>query len=428
MSSLAASIIVLNYNGQEHLGPCLESVARDGWPSADVEVLLVDNGSSDRSKQIVTGEFPRVRFVEAGSNLGFAAGIRFGALRSTGRTLVFLNNDTRVQKGWLRALLDALENAPPEVASVAGRITSWDEKRIDFRDAVITFDGHAFQRDFGRPVESVVDEPPGEERVIPCGGNMAIRRDDFLSSGGFDDDFFAYLEDVDLGLRLRSQGRSIVYEPRARIFHRSGATGTALGIYNRGFLIEKNAFSVFYKNFDDGALRAWFPAVLLTLIHRTERIARERARGGDLLTIDPYRNHSSGVDLMSAVRAGETILQKVQRLGVRRSLVRGLEKAFGLAAVAAVAVEADFVADPHTLSQLRALHRIAVDLPVLDQKRKAGERLRKVTSREIFSRWPLAIVPTYPGDEDLFESVPFGELVPGDFPHLKARLGDIMQV
>ena len=85
---------------------------------------------------------------------------------------------------------------------------------------------------------------------------MAVRREEFLSSGGFDDDYFAYLEDVDFGWRQWILGRRVVAEPRAVARHRGGATGEALGIFSRGYLFEKNAFATVYKNLDDGTASA----------------------------------------------------------------------------------------------------------------------------------------------------------------------------
>ena len=255
-----------------------------------------------RDRFVREGEFPAVRLLPAGRNLGFAPGVRFGALASRGETLVLLNNDTKVEKGWLSALVSALDVAPTDVAAVTGRIVSWDGTKVDYRDTLLAFDGHAFQKDFGRPLADVRDDPPGAARLAPCGGNMAIRKETFLSQGGFDDDFFAYLEDVDLGLRLASRGLGTAYEPRAVVRHRSGATGEALGIFNRGFLIEKNAFATFFKNVDDDLRTALLPAVLLTFLHRTERILRETAPGGGVLTIDPYRDGGRPRGLAAAPR------------------------------------------------------------------------------------------------------------------------------
>jgi GT2 family glycosyltransferase len=410
MSVPGVSIVVLTHDGRNHLATCLASLAADGWPSGDVEVVVVDNGSTDGTAAFVRAEFPAVRLVAAGRNLGFAPGVRFGAQASRGETLVLLNNDTKVEKGWLSSLVSALDRAPADVAAVTGQIVSWDGTKVDYRDTLLTFDGHAFQKDFGRPLQDVHDDPPGAARVAPCGGNMAMRKEAFLAQGGFDDDFFAYLEDVDLGLRLASRGLGTAYEPRAVIRHRSGATGEALGIFNRGFLIEKNAFATFFKNVDDELRIALLPAVLLTFLHRTERILRETAPGGGALTIDPYRD------------AGRSEGHSAAPRGLRRRAVRAVAR---LLRVPAPERGPD-LAGEHSLSSLRALHRIAVDLPRLEEKRRENERLRTVSTRTLFARFPPVIVPTYPGDEELFSSDAFASLLPAGLELPRLTLAGVM--
>ena len=401
MTAPHASVILLNWNGRAHLAECLPALVADGLPNADAEVLVVDNGSTDGSEELVRS-FAGVRFVPTGRNLGFAAGNRVGAEASRGDVLAFLNNDTRPERGWLSALLGALTR---DTVAVSGRMTSWDGAKVDFRNSAVTFDGHAFALDVGRPLADVKDVP-GEERLLACGGNMAIRKSDFLAAGGFDDDFFAYLEDVDLSLRLRARGGTIRYEPRASVAHRGGATGTSLGLYNRGFLIEKNAFAVFWKNFDEELSRALLPAVLLTLVHRTERIARERGIGGATLLVHPYLD------------APPPEVPK----GLRVALVERVARLLGVSSPAS----SPFSADPHTLSQLRAIHRIAVDLPRLEAARRANLAAAKVPGRELFGRWPLLLVPTYPGDEELFASEPFRRLLPGELPLRRKALSEIL--
>ena len=116
-----------------------------------------------------------------------------------------------------------------------------------------------------------------------------MRRDEFLSSGGFDDDYFAYLEDVDFGWRQWIFGRRIVAEPRAVARHRGGATGEALGVFSRGFLFEKNAFATVYKNLDAEHFRDLMPAVLMTFRDARRRDAARRAiRAPPSSTRDPY--------------------------------------------------------------------------------------------------------------------------------------------
>ena len=177
------------------------------------------------------------------------------------------------------------------MAAVSGRIVDWSGERLDFARGLMTFDGHAFQQDFGRPLAEVELPAAGAELLFACGGNMIVRRDSFLAAGGFDESYFAYLEDVDLGWRLWSGGERILFAPEAVVHHRSMATSQLLGAFHRGFLFERNAFLTAYKNYEAGLWEELMPAVLLTLIHRTQTLMVQNNPGGELLTLDPYAGH-----------------------------------------------------------------------------------------------------------------------------------------
>ena len=120
----------------------------------------------------------------------------------------------------------------------------------------MTFDGHAFPARLPPTARRRTRPPPpgAEPRPSPAAATCWCGCASFLAACGFDPDYFAYLEDVDLGWRQWIFGRRIVAEPRAVARHRGGATGEALGVFSRGFLFEKNAFATAYKNFDRGAL------------------------------------------------------------------------------------------------------------------------------------------------------------------------------
>src|SRR5439155_21053841 len=185
-------------------------------------------------------------------------------------------------------LEEALSSTPAYDGAAPARPTDRSGEKNDFSDVFLTFDGHAFQKDVGRPVGALPPALPGEERLFACGGLMAVRREEFLSSGGFDEDYFAYLEDVDFGWRQWIFGRRVVAEPRAVARHRGGATGEALGIFSRGFLFEKNAFATAYKNFDAEHFRALMPAVLAAFIGRIAEMLATRNPGAGELSRDPY--------------------------------------------------------------------------------------------------------------------------------------------
>ena len=369
MKTPDASVVVVHHRGHERLFEALAAIEAASRERIAAEVLVVDNGSAMPVAELVR-RFPTIRRITAPGNVGFAAGCRLGAEAARGRALVFVNDDAVVENSSLDLLVGALDRSDPDVVAVAGRLTDSTGERNDFFDGFLTFDGHAFQSDVGRPVGALPEAVPGEERLFACGGLMAVRRGEFLSSGGFDDDYFAYLEDVDFGWRQWIFGRRVVAEPRAVARHRGGATGEALGIFSRGYLFEKNAFATAYKNFDRDHFAALMPSVLAAFLTRISEMLAARNPGAAELARDPY--------------------------GERRSPPPLLRRIFGIAAPAEPTVR---IQDPLTIAHLKALLWIHRNQASLAAKRAVVQSRRRRADSEIFSRFPLRIVPTYPGDE-----------------------------
>jgi len=392
------SIVVVHHRGEEHLRESLAAIGASA-KGLSAETILVDNTSAPGSLEAVLRAHPGVRRVRAGGNVGFAKGCRLGVEAASAPAVAFVNDDAAVEPNALPRLFDALAAAPEDVTAVAGRLVDWTGERNDFSDGFLTFDGHAFQKDPGRAV-SQLDAPAAgaaEERLFACGGLMAVRREAFLSSGGFDDDYFAYLEDVDFGWRQWIFGRRILYAPSAVARHRGGATGEALGLFARGFLFEKNAFSTAWKNFDEEHFRALMPGIFAAFVGRIGEMLATRNPGAAELLRDPYSGEPDG-----AHAAG----------GFWR-------RAFGISAAAAAAAgnaRAVVVDDPLTVAHLRALLWIHAHQDSLAEKRRAVQARRRRSDSEIFSRFPLRIVPTYPGDER-FDGAWFQELL-GRAPRL----------
>ena len=309
------SVAILSWNGRQHLETCLEALSIQHDPGVEWEVLVLDNGSTDGTGAWLRARFPEglltprgapasetpsppasalppapppLRVLASPVNLGFCAGNNRLVAAASGDAVAFLNNDTRPGRGWLAALVRALAAAPPDVAAVSGKIVDWDGERLDFGRGVMTFDGHAFQLDYRRPLRSARVPERGTELLFACGGNMLIRRSSFLEAGGFDESYFAYLEDVDLGWRLWSGGERVTFEPEAIVHHRSNATSDLLGLFNRGFLFERNAFLTAYKNYEPGLWEKVMPALLLTFLSRTQTMLADNNPGGGSLRIDPY--------------------------------------------------------------------------------------------------------------------------------------------
>jgi len=361
-------------------------------------VTVVDNGSTDGSIGAIARRFPKARLLPLGKNHGFTGGIAAGLARSTSRNVIFLNNDAVPQPGWLAALVQAIEDAPSDVISVGGKIVDMSGQLIDFVGGVMTFDGHAFQNGFRYPLGSRGEPQGGDELFFPCGGNMISRRQAFLSLGGFDDDYFAYLEDVDFGWRSWLAGQRVLYEPRATVRHASSATSNRLGEFERGVLFERNALQTVLKNYEDDLLRDVAGSIFYAYLHRLHHYATSRNPGASELKREP----------LSATTP--------PRNGFWSRVRRGL---MGPKPIATLE-------DPLTAMQFRAFEWIVSHADRIAEKRNAVQRLRRRSDREIFERFPLHIVPTYPGDESLMSSALFRLLRP-PLPSVDKNLGDIMR-
>ncbi len=442
------TVAILSWNGRQHLETCLAALAAQQDPGVDWEILVLDNGSTDgtaawlRERWLGEGMGHRLRLVESPVNLGFCAGNNRLVAAADGDAIALLNNDTRPEPGWLGALVETLASAPADVAAVSGKIVDWNGERLDFGRGLMTFDGHAFQLDFRRPLKSARVPAAGEELAFACGGNLLIRRDSFLAAAGFDESYFAYLEDVDLGWRLWSGGERIVFAPGAVVHHRSSATSDLLGLYNRGFLFERNAFLTACKNYEPGLWEKVLPAVMLTLLSRTQTLLMANP-GTETLRIDPYAGHiantasekpaseqpapaPSGTELPPAT-TWEGFRIRWQGYGPRDFLHRGLRK-LGIAPPApASPFEGPRLTDERTIAQFRALHWLTGHLDAAAAARAAVQKRRQRSDREIFERFPVYLVPTYPGDRELFASPGFQAWLPEELPIRRAEIGEIME-
>jgi GT2 family glycosyltransferase len=261
----SVTVIVLNYNGQRHLQPCLTSLEALDYPRCTL--MVADNGSSDGSIDYVGKHHPRVRIVPMHANLGFALAYNRAVAQADTEYVALLNNDTRVSPSWLTELVEAAERN--RSAAAAAAIVDWDGTRIDFVGGLPTAIGHSWQVDYGEPVGR---DYPERRLLFGCGGALLVRRDAFGEAGGFDEDFFAYFEDVDLGWRMNLLGHATVFAPRATTFHRLHGTFGGVSRPLRLRLYERNALAMIYKNYGDESLARVLPvAVALTLGRNLEQ-------------------------------------------------------------------------------------------------------------------------------------------------------------
>lgn len=244
------AIVLLNFNGETVLPTFLPSVVK----YSGHDLWLIDNASSDGSLDYVRQEFPGIQLILLENNHGFTGGYNFGLeqLRGKYSYFILINTDLEVTPGWDHALLDFLRNRK-EYAAVQPKILSWKDKSyFDYAGA-----GGGFLDALGYPycrgrIWSHLEQDKGQyddtlEVDWSSGACMAIRADDFFAQKGFDLDFFAHMEEIDLCWRLRQSGRKIGYLGAATVYHLGGATldrGSARKLY----LNIRNSLSMLYKN------------------------------------------------------------------------------------------------------------------------------------------------------------------------------------
>lgn len=249
------SIVIPSWNGAALLAPALESLTRQTFD--DFEIVVVDNGSSDGTVEMLGREHPAARLVELGENRGFAAAVNAGISAARGEIVVLMNNDTEAEPHWLEALVRAIDE-DPRVGSVASRMLAFsDPPRID--SAGVQFGLYASQIGEGAPDGAWFDEP--REVFAACAGAAAYRREALDQVGGLDERYFAYFEDVDLGARLQLAGWRCMYAPEAVIRHHGSATSNRIP-GRKFYLLMRNSLILFFQYAPRRRL-VWAPAVLL---------------------------------------------------------------------------------------------------------------------------------------------------------------------
>ncbi|MFP4323764.1 MAG: glycosyltransferase family 2 protein [Anaerolineales bacterium] len=209
------SVVIPHWNAKALLPVCLDALARQTYP--DVQVIVVDNGSSDGSVSFVREHYPSVQIVALGENRGFTGACNAGILASDGEFVALLNNDTEVVPGWAEAIIAGF-TAYPDAGIIASRMMLFDQ-RDHFHAAgdFVRIDGQPGNRGVWEPDTGQYDEPAYV--FSACGGASAYRRCLLDDVGLLDDDFFFSLEDIDLAWRAQLGGYRCIYIPDAVVYH-----------------------------------------------------------------------------------------------------------------------------------------------------------------------------------------------------------------
>lgn len=254
------AIVIPNWNGARWLPRCLNAVRAQTLPPR--EIVVVDNGSQDESLTLLARDFPEVKVIPLDHNTGFAFAVNTGIAATRSPLVALLNTDTVTDPGWLQNLAESLQAGPATLGAATGLFCQLEQPdRVENAGDILTWQGVAEKRGHGRPVTEY--QTPGD--IFSCCAGAALYRRSFLEdAGGFDAAFFAYWEDIDLGLRGRLLGYRYQFVPRARVLHQGHGSGlpsqryVRLSTANRGRVLIKNiparllwrhAFNLLYGQF-----------------------------------------------------------------------------------------------------------------------------------------------------------------------------------
>jgi GT2 family glycosyltransferase len=258
---VAVSVVIPTWNGRAMLDVVLASLERQSV--APLEVIVVDNGSSDGTAEHLRERWPAVEVVALAENAGFAAGVNRGLERARGEFVALVNNDIELHPDFLRELASGLER-DTGAASAASKMLRFDDRSvIDATGDTLRWSGIALQRGQGERDTGQYDRP---ERVFSaCAGAALYRRSAFETVGGFDEAFFAYLEDVDWGFRAQLAGFGCAYVPTAIAYHVGSATTRREGRPDPFFygLPRRNNVWLVLKNYPASALARSAPVLLV---------------------------------------------------------------------------------------------------------------------------------------------------------------------
>ncbi|TFC01236.1 glycosyltransferase [Cryobacterium mannosilyticum] len=259
------SVVLVNFRGTEDTLECIEGLFGLNWSNDLLEIVVVENGSGDDSLEKLQTLADRVTIVESKENLGFTGGCNLGVQKSTGEYIAFLNNDAKPHPDWIKEAVATFATGT-DIGAVASKVLDWDGVNVDFVDASVTWYGMGYKPHAGEKDRGAWDEE--KDVLFGTGAAMFIKATVFDELGGFDDNFFMFYDDVDLGWRLNLLGYRFRFQPKSLAFHKHHASMNKFGNFREEYLLERNALYSLYKNLDDESLARVFPGALLLATRR----------------------------------------------------------------------------------------------------------------------------------------------------------------
>lgn len=256
--AISVSIIIVTYNCKGYIKSCIESIKTQNIPgNFQVEIIIVDNRSSDGTADFIRENYPSIRIIENESNMGYGAANNVGVKNSNGEYTVILNPDTILEENWLKELITPLKNHDKLITTP--KVLLYDGSRINVCGLIIHFTGFGFTRGF----EADADDFAIPEYVAGFSGScFAVKRDYFMELGGFDDRIFLYGEDIELSWRAKLKGYETLFVPGSVVKHDYKLEVSPLKLY----YLEKSRYMILRKYFHTTDLILISPSLLLAEI------------------------------------------------------------------------------------------------------------------------------------------------------------------
>lgn len=256
------SVIIPNWNGLRFLPTCLNALRQQTF--TDFEIIVVDNGSTDGSREFIAREFPATRVLALESNRGFAPAVNAGIRAARGDVIVLLNNDTEADPNWLAEIARALET-DPRAGMIVCKLRLFDQRdHLHSAGDFYRVDGIPGNRGVWEQDRGQYDDARGI--FGGCGGAVAYRKAMLDEIGAFDEALGSYCEDVDLNWRARLAGYPVVYAPNAIVYHMVSATG---GGAISSFFVGRNFIWVMAKNYPGGLWKKYWRKILAAQLRIT---------------------------------------------------------------------------------------------------------------------------------------------------------------
>lgn len=256
-------LVVLNWNGADFIEECLDSLIKQSYPN---EIVVVDNGSTDGSRELVERKYPNIHLLSEKKNHGFAGGVNIGINYAFGKgaeAVALFNNDAVADKQWLKKLVETLKK-DAKTGIVTCKFMRSDKKHIDSTGDFYSTWGMPFPRGRNQKDSGLFDNA-GE--VFGASGGASLYRTKMLKAIGlFDKKFFAYFEDVDISFRARLAGWKIVYQPEAMAYHRVSATSSKMAKSFTRYHSMKNLPILYTKNMPAKLYFKYLPLFVLQMV------------------------------------------------------------------------------------------------------------------------------------------------------------------